>query len=303
MESSRSSVFDKEGLALALKHFTSTTLTMRLTGISQINIYISLFTEYSQQNESNLSVKQLETLQEELTEWILSNQIIEHIFGPNLHVEVIKQSHVILNFVVSKITPEHVDAIWAAAQLKHCSKQVHDLLNHLVKNMDLKSVLHLYSLLCALDAKDHNENTLHLASNILKYIWARSLNIQDIGANLSNSPSSSSSVIPTAMKAMSTPLNDLASSLKSSIFTLLPARSQDGESSSASADASDEDDEDEFNVLDETTAEPFVKPGRSVSNTRPSPDSSSCWSSSDEIDPTVPPTGASAVIKLKPHNE
>jgi ubiquitin carboxyl-terminal hydrolase 34 len=56
----------------------------------------------------------------------LHNRIVEHIFGPNLHVEVIKQSHILLNFlaVEGKISNEHINVIWQAAQLKHCSKQV-----------------------------------------------------------------------------------------------------------------------------------------------------------------------------------
>jgi ubiquitin carboxyl-terminal hydrolase 34 len=61
-----------------------------------------------------------------LAAWILNNRIVDHIFGPNLHVEVIKQSHILLNFlaVEGKITNDHINVIWQAAQLKHCSKQV-----------------------------------------------------------------------------------------------------------------------------------------------------------------------------------
>lgn len=42
------SITDKEGLAMALKHFTSSTLTMRLTGITQINQYINFYIELCQ---------------------------------------------------------------------------------------------------------------------------------------------------------------------------------------------------------------------------------------------------------------
>ena len=37
--------FDRDGLELAFKYFCSTTLTMRLAGITQINSHISLFNE------------------------------------------------------------------------------------------------------------------------------------------------------------------------------------------------------------------------------------------------------------------
>ena len=91
----------------------------------------------------------------QLAGWILNQKIVEHIFGPNLHVEVIKQSHVLLNFlaVEGKITNEHINVIWQASQLKHCSKQVHDLLLPLIKNLEAGPVLHLYDLLKELPVK------------------------------------------------------------------------------------------------------------------------------------------------------
>ena len=91
----------------------------------------------------------------QLAGWILNQKIVEHIFGPNLHVEVIKQSHVLLNFlaVEGKITNEHINVIWQASQLKHCSKQVHDLLLPLIKNLEAGPVLHLYELLKELPVK------------------------------------------------------------------------------------------------------------------------------------------------------
>jgi hypothetical protein len=74
-------------------------------------------------------------------------------------LQVIKQRHVILSFLAMecKITNEHTDIIWQAAQLKHCSKQVHDLLPPLIKNLEAGPVLHLYGLLCKLEPKDHTE--------------------------------------------------------------------------------------------------------------------------------------------------
>jgi ubiquitin carboxyl-terminal hydrolase 34 len=86
-------------------------------------------------------------------------QIVEHIFGPNLHVEVIKQSHILLNFlaVEGKITNDHINVFWQAAQLKHCSKQVHDLMLPLIKNLEAGPVLHLYELMKELPVKDHTE--------------------------------------------------------------------------------------------------------------------------------------------------
>ncbi|CAB4065742.1 USP34 [Lepeophtheirus salmonis] len=153
--------FDKDGLELALKYFTSSTLTMRLAGIAQINSHVNLFNEMC----NTESVVEVENVGLQLAAWVLQNGIVEHIFGPNLHVEIIKQSHILLNFlaVEGKITNQHIGVVWQAAQLKHCSKQVHDLLLPLIKNLEAGPVLHLYELLKNLPIKDHTEQTIHLA--------------------------------------------------------------------------------------------------------------------------------------------
>ncbi|XP_071450552.1 ubiquitin carboxyl-terminal hydrolase 34 [Hetaerina americana] len=161
--------FDRDGLDLAFKYFTSPTLTMRLTGIAQINSNINLFNEMC----NNDSIIEVENVGQNLANWLIENQIISHIFGPNLHVEVIKQSHIILSFLAmeGKIMDDHIDIIWQASQLKHCSKQVHDLLPPLIKNLEAGPVLHLYGLLCKMEPKDHTEQSLYLASALIKFIW------------------------------------------------------------------------------------------------------------------------------------
>lgn len=243
---------------------------MRIAGITQINNYISLFSEYSQNDTPNALQRQLESHHEELTEWILSNRIIEHIFGPNLHVEVIKQSQIVLNFIVARITPEHVDTIWSAAQLKHCSKQVLDLLTQLVKNMSIASVLHLYSLLRRIEPKDHSEQTLCLASGILKYIWTKALNIPvEQAANISG-----------GMK-LGAPLSELGANLvKSPIFTMLPARGDD-DHSSTSASMGSEDEDVEFDATE-------IAPTKTVQRLSVDEDYDSSWasnsSSNEEVD-------------------
>ncbi|GAB6022101.1 hypothetical protein CHUAL_006244 [Chamberlinius hualienensis] len=162
--------FDKEGLDLAFKYFTSSTLTMRLAGISHINNHVTMYTELA----NSESVVEAEVLGLALANWLQHNRIIENIFGPNIHVEIIKQSHLVLNFLAQEgyITDEHVDCMWSAAQLKHCSKQVHDLLHPLIKNLENGRVRHLYRLLCRLDPSEHTEQTLYLASALLKVLWS-----------------------------------------------------------------------------------------------------------------------------------
>lgn len=163
--------FDTEGLALAFKYFTSSTLTMRLAGMSQINAHINLFNEIC----TTETVAEVEVVGRKLADWLSENQILSHLFGPNLHVEVIKQSQVVLNFlaVENQITEDHITLIWQAAQLKHCSKPIYDILPSLVKNLAPTPASHLYSLLSRLDPKEHTEQSIYIVSALTKLIWAR----------------------------------------------------------------------------------------------------------------------------------
>lgn len=180
--------FDTEGLALAFKYFTSSTLTMRLAGMSQINAHINLFNDIC----TTETVAEVEVIGRKLADWLTENQIISHLFGPNLHVEVIKQSHIVLNFlaVENHITEDHISLIWQAAQLKHCSKTIYDILPSLVKNLAPKPATHLYMLLCRLDPKEHTEQSIYIISALTKLIWARDrgrqMSVHDMSsANLS----------------------------------------------------------------------------------------------------------------------
>lgn len=139
--------------------------------MAQINAHINLFNEIC----TTETVGEVELVGQKLGDWLTENQIIEHLFGPNLHVEVIKQAHVVLNFlaVENQITEEHINLIWQAAQLKHCSKPIYDILPSLVKNLAPRPALHLYSLLCRLDPKEHTEQSIYIASALTKLIWSR----------------------------------------------------------------------------------------------------------------------------------
>ncbi|XP_041969100.1 ubiquitin carboxyl-terminal hydrolase puf [Aricia agestis] len=163
--------FDGDGLALAFKYFNSSTLTMRLAGVAQINAHIAAHNDLC----AGEPTADAEAAGQQLASWLTNNNIIEHLFGPNLHVEVIKQSHMILKFlaVEGRVTPEHIELVWAAAQLKHCGRQVYDLLPGFIRALAPKPCAHLYSLLCALPPKEHTEQSLYLASALMRAMWAR----------------------------------------------------------------------------------------------------------------------------------
>ncbi|KAL1414801.1 hypothetical protein MTO96_007262 [Rhipicephalus appendiculatus] len=161
-----------EGLELAFRCFVSPTLTMRLSGIAQINSHISMLNELCHSE----TVVGAQAMAKALAAWLVEYRVVEHIFGPNLHVEVIKQSHLVLGLLASEgqLTTAHLDAVWAAGQLKHCGRQVLELLPPLMRSLRDGPALHLYARLCALPPREHSEQTLLLASALTKHMWASS---------------------------------------------------------------------------------------------------------------------------------
>ncbi|KAK3803789.1 hypothetical protein RRG08_026024 [Elysia crispata] len=161
--------FDQEVMTLVYKCFTSTTLTIRLGSIVQISSLINTYNE----NISNEAVTNIESFGEEMAKWLLDNKIVEQIFGPNLHIEIIKQSQSILNFLGAegKINNQHLDCIWAAAQLKHCGKQVYEVLLPLVKSIEPEQNRHLRNLIDKLDPACYNTSVLSLSSNLTYSQW------------------------------------------------------------------------------------------------------------------------------------
>uniref|UniRef100_UPI001CD8B406 ubiquitin carboxyl-terminal hydrolase 34-like n=1 Tax=Solea senegalensis TaxID=28829 RepID=UPI001CD8B406 len=167
--------FDKESLDLAFKYFMSPTLTMRLAGLSQITNQLHTFNDVCN-NESLVSDTET-SIAKELADWLIHNNVVEHIFGPNLHIEIIKQCQVILNFLAAegRLSTQHVDCIWAAAQLKHCSRYIHDLFPSLIKNLDPVPLRHVLNLVSGLHPSAHTEQTLYLASLLIKALWNNAL--------------------------------------------------------------------------------------------------------------------------------
>uniref|UniRef100_A0A6G1SL13 Ubiquitin carboxyl-terminal hydrolase 34 n=1 Tax=Aceria tosichella TaxID=561515 RepID=A0A6G1SL13_9ACAR len=165
---------EKNDLNQVPKEITSSILTTRLRGVCRINRLIDYANDLCHSFAEFGSKERYQECIEELRDWILEKKIIEHIFGPNCHVEIIKQSHTILSFVAHSLDDEHVNVIWSASLLKHCGRQVLDLLTSLVRYMRTGPVLHLYLLVKNLNIEEHTEHTLLLTSCILRFIWLHS---------------------------------------------------------------------------------------------------------------------------------
>lgn len=171
---------EKNGLDFVPKEITSSTLTTRLKGVCKINRLIDHSNDLCHSFTEIGAQEKYQECTNKFRDWIIKNKIIEHIFGPNCHVEIIKQSHTILNFVAYSLNNEHVNVIWSASLLKHCGRQVLDLLTSLIRFMKTGPVLHLYWLVKNLNIEDHSEHTLLLTSHILRFIWSHSPCINQI---------------------------------------------------------------------------------------------------------------------------
>ena len=111
---SPSDSFDPESLELALKYLTCSTLTLRIGGLAQINGIISAINDACcPQHEFHMGHAQYGSCggaggiggcaASRLADWLVQNRLVEHMFGPNLHVELIKQG---TRWLDSAIWPE-----------------------------------------------------------------------------------------------------------------------------------------------------------------------------------------------------
>lgn len=111
-----------------------------------------------------------------LSNWIIENKIIDYLFGPNLHTELLKQCLTILIFLASnnRLTVEHIDLIWSCVSLTHCSRHILDLLMNLgQKNLNIHLLNHLLQLIGRSDRTQYTESTLTLISILTKSYWSQ----------------------------------------------------------------------------------------------------------------------------------
>lgn len=111
-----------------------------------------------------------------LCNWIIENKIIDYLFGPNLHTELLKQCLTILIFLASnnRLTVEHIDLIWSCVSLTHCSRHILDLLMNLgQKNLNIHLLNHLLQLIGRSDRSQYTESTLSLISILTKSYWSQ----------------------------------------------------------------------------------------------------------------------------------
>ncbi|XP_065067715.1 ubiquitin carboxyl-terminal hydrolase 34-like isoform X1 [Rhopilema esculentum] len=173
VDSENESRLERNSLELSFTYFMSSTLTVRMEGLNQITNQIHNLIEMSQ----NDNFGDVDSLCQELAKWLIEREMIEHLFGPNHHIELLKQSQFLLNFLAQErhLKPKHLECVWNAAQLKHTGKFVLELLISLTKHMDLKSIQYLLSLVGKLAVGSHTKQTLLLASLLTRRVWSATL--------------------------------------------------------------------------------------------------------------------------------
>eukprot|EP00794_Sanderia_malayensis_P020521 gene20521-22540_t len=206
-------------LELSFIYFMSSTLTVRMEGLNQITNQIHNLIELSHTD----GFGDIDALCQELANWLIEKDMIEHLFGPNHHIELLKQSQFLLNFLAQEkqLKPKHLECVWNAAQLKHTGKFVLDLLISLTKHMELKSIQCLLTLVGRLLVGSHTKQTLLLASLLTRRVWSATL----YGSKMSDSTTERSNAVGVQVKKR---------------INVSPARSPD--SASVSSDGSTDDD-------------------------------------------------------------
>ena len=132
-------------LSLYLKCLTTSLLTVRLYGLNEIKNFLS-------DNSFNLQQKKEENVisNEEICNWIFQNNIIEYLYGDQIHLELISRSGFIPFFLVQekKLSREHVDLIWNASRREgvndNIQLEVYKTIGDLPLNLDEQMTQYIF---------------------------------------------------------------------------------------------------------------------------------------------------------------
>ena len=126
---------DQRRLEFALKGFRSQFLERRLASLNDINDILE--TLELKDGTRDEEYGPFWVTKEYMCEWLQKNSILEIIFTRNLHLEVLKRSYRIMNFLAAnnKILAKEVEMIWDVAAGKHetIQKNIYDLLHNIAR--------------------------------------------------------------------------------------------------------------------------------------------------------------------------
>ncbi|ETO31823.1 hypothetical protein RFI_05294, partial [Reticulomyxa filosa] len=113
-------------LAMALRRLTSQTIERRVNGVQHI-AWVCVHARRAHPSSSSLKFITVEFL----LKWIEENKLLETLFGPKSHPQLMKQATDILKFICvdSTLTLDHLSIIWGA--LERAAKKSDDVENEL----------------------------------------------------------------------------------------------------------------------------------------------------------------------------
>ena len=139
----------------------------RLNGINEIKAIIEsttdLFVRRSWKDDD--SPRKSRWLKPEyLCKWISDNKLVEYILGDSSHIEVIKRSATVLQFLShnKQLTQHHLDLLWKSLEDKHEATVlgVYETINEIAEDLDKKSVDYIFSKIKSIPLKKYNEHTV-----------------------------------------------------------------------------------------------------------------------------------------------
>lgn len=102
----------------------------------------------------------------EIDAWIISNMVIEKLFGESLHRDLVARSDVLIAYMAHRriLTEQHVSFLWKSSVGMHETvlRVLHQLILVIIPVMEPSLRMYLFSLMEALTPKDYTEQILHL---------------------------------------------------------------------------------------------------------------------------------------------
>lgn len=111
----------------------------------------------------------------QISEWLLQQKMVERLFGPNCHHQVLRNANFMLEHLAKTFcfTTDHLDVMWSAALAQsYCFRQVMLMLKSIVPHLSLQLVKHLNSLISSLPINLHTHevrNFTYVAARPLRY--------------------------------------------------------------------------------------------------------------------------------------
>jgi ubiquitin C-terminal hydrolase len=105
----------------------------------------------------------------QMEKWLLSNGIIECLFGDSLHQDLAAKADTLLVFLAHRrgLNEKHLDAVWASAKGAHeaVARVVHNLILLIIPVLDPQLRMYLFQIISSIQNREFTEHILYLIKN------------------------------------------------------------------------------------------------------------------------------------------